>query len=807
MRIAAVALVLALALAARSATIEVTVRERDGGTLPGVGLSLLPLPAAPGMRWLPGQGAPVRSGRDGKARFDNVAAGSYRIGIMGSLKDPALVRPEHNLLAPAPELTLVAADETLPFTLELWRGVPVTFEIEIWPGTRLWQGGHMVLRHAESGKTLEDIGTPRQDLPLNLALVPGRWTATLEAAPGILLTGLTVAGEPLEGHEAVIDLVPFGKRAYASFHFEAPAQIEGRISPPRAGVRATLVQAGPWLVEVERRGGSSYNVVTAGTDANGLYLMDLPDGRWLVEPVSPALVSSSPESVALALAPLDVGHADFAVVTGNWVPGDYVEVTVFSPPGQRVEGGVVAAWRLGDDANATPPLHVEHANKGGSALFRDLGKGGYRFRAWHADFVDGETSVPNIEAFKDRAVTIKLKPGAAIHGFVTDANGKGKVGASFSIEREQAFDPPLVDAALMAKKRRQIVVSDATGHVWARGLYPGRYRLRVTADKARAASIVRLTHDGRFVDELSLDVSGEETVEFTARVIKAATLSGRFVCDDDSAVPRLVDLRVVPAALASEDEAAALAGASLATDGLVLGGKLVDTLTAGPVVGGTWLVAVRPAGFDRWTWVYGGESPAEASVVKVEDGDVADLETIVVPCAPLVELVARVPDGQPALDLREAKVDARWHTDRAKGRLSIEARGDRLRLGAAPEGDVEVEVTLVHPYVLPSGSVTAKARLHLERGRRAPLVAELKGVGGAIEVRGEGVAARLRSPAGQKQLPLARGAAEFAALAPGSYGVDLCGDPDCAKIMKTWKDVVATRGKRVILNGNTASTP
>jgi len=69
-----------------------------------------------------------------------------------------------------------------------------------------------------------------------------------------------------------------------------------------------------------------------------------------------------------------------------------------------------------------------------------------------------------------------------------------------------------------------------------------------------------------------------------------------------------------------------------------------------------------------------------------------------------------------------------------------------------------------------------------------------------VDVRGDGKVARLTPEEGS---PVVRALADskgtFPGTPPGTYRVELCGDPDCSSVTTSWKDVVVRAGRTTFL--------
>ncbi|MEE8526300.1 MAG: carboxypeptidase-like regulatory domain-containing protein [Thermoanaerobaculia bacterium] len=250
---------------------------------------------------------------------------------------------------------------------------------------------------------------------------------------------------------------------------------------------------------------------------------------------------------------------------------------------------------------------------------------------------------------------------------------------------------------------------------------------------------------------------------------------------------------------------------------MILSGRGRDTFTAGPLEQGVYRLAVRPGGFDRWTWSFETHDPRDATDFQVDtaDGDgvgTVDLGLFQLECGPTVDLLPSIADGADFPDLEEIEVEVRLldpeSGDENQRPPSVLHRDGRLRLrnfprqtpprGAPLRRPPLLEITLVHPHLLPAPVQRWQTDLELERGRFEEIELQVEALGGAVAIEGEGAMARLFGPAEEiREVLFVDGKAEIPSLAPGRYSLRI--EDRAGQLLKAWNDLEVSAGQTLRL--------
>jgi hypothetical protein len=446
-----------------------------------------------------------------------------------------------------------------------------------------------------------------------------------------------------------------------------------------------------------------------------------------------------------------------------------------------------------------------------------VGEGDYLVVAAHPDHLEGWTEVLEYDPHRRSLVQVDLPEGAEVRVEAFDAAGKPLADVAVSLERLGQPPPSrLRSSDVLEAKRQRTLTTDPSGRVASKGFHPGTYRATARLrGSGGGRGLMRLSAGSApGGDEIALEIVGSEQVDLEARLRPAARLAATLQCSDAWSLPETADVRVVRADADAgrrqdEDETA------LTLDKVLLGGPGRDTVTAGPLEQGLYRVAVRPVGFDRWTWAFETDDPGDATEVQVEveaGGGTVDLGLFHLECGPAVDLLPEIAGGARFPDLAEVEarvrlVDAESGEERLRS-PAVRHGGGRLRLRdfpppAALRGRVEprpplLEITLVHPHLLPAPRQRWLAEMALERGRFEEIVLQVEALGGAVAVEGEGFRASLSTPDGEVREALFEdGKAEIPSLVPGRYALRI--EDAAGKTAREWRDLEVVAGQTLRL--------
>lgn len=862
--------VLAIARVSSGATVVVAVHDNQGHALADVRVGLMPV--AP---WVKASGsiydrlmgtttARGVTGGDGTLTLQDIPPGTYFVS--SAARDRYLISPSNDLFGSPPVITVKSADERVPVELTFMRGDLVT--LEAWMNDR--PGAGLVIVFTEQATRREVRETLNPQGYREIVLPPGRWEATISPPPpGFLLLSLEMDRAPQAGATALIEITDGSDIVGLSWKYGTTSLLHGRVTwegipqKPNVQVVATLVRAGAWRAAAEERGGSSFRRVPAGLyDEEGNYEMHLLDGVWQVEVVGTRLRSRSPESVSLELAPGDEKQQDFHVVVEPGKEEAVLTVEVLAPDGRGLADASVAVWSFDETAaGITAKDPVRRGKTEGPyralATFYGLPKGKYVIAAGHPDYTEAKTDPFDFEgkvgAVERKSVT--LGAGAEVRAHATDVSHANVEGVALVVERIGEGPPSLVaDPDLEGKRAQRRAATDKSGWAVVGGLDPGRYRVRAELSGPRAQThIVRIGEgDGPLLDSVESTLAESEKKELRIALFPAAVIRAQLACSDRGPIPRAVAFRILPfpATPSSDDDppdSELERAAILSKKDIMLTGKALDTLSAGPLSGASlsvgslaaepFLLAVRPMGHDRWTYPSGTEEVTRGLPIMVEDGKVADGGSIEIDCGPTIRLrpvfrshdpipdlraAARshdpIPDVRearaeigsrdPIPDLREARVEAKIQhvvkpalpgekqVDLPRSRQPIpppfvDRSKTRITLRKLPEETVEAEVTVSHPFFVPGTIQVTPVVLALERGRESEIEVPVPEIGGVLEIEaGDAPGAVVTDAAGKQVRADAKaGQVRLESLKAGVYTVSLCADPDCARAARTWGSV------------------
>jgi hypothetical protein len=445
--------------------------------------------------------------------------------------------------------------------------------------------------------------------------------------------------------------------------------------------------------------------------------------------------------------------------------------------------------------------------------FRDLAAGYYRVAAGADDFLEGTAKVDDYDpkANEPTSVTVTLRVGAKLHARAVDEKGRLVQDVELSYTRLSPLPKmALANEGITAKKRHGTGLTDVTGHIEIPGLYSGDYRVeaRMTGEQAATRFVLLRQGGAKHTRSLEVRLTEGERTDLDLLVLPAASLSGRLACADRGTMPPKVSFRIFPAGSRVENlwrEKDLKADAAAALDDVVLRGDGADRFQLGPLSLGEYHVAARPDGQIYWSWASNELVPDRATVFPVAEAATFDTGVVEIECGPLVAIVPDILSKEPAPDLQLGAVRAtlRRSPDKKNPRTlaaDVEVHAARAFLRRLQEGKFMTAVTVEHPYLIPPSISVPERELKLTRGSFAEIHVAFDRLGGLLDVRGDGKVARLTPEEGSPVVRAVAGQkATFPGTPPGTYRVELCGDPDCSLVTTAWKDVVVRAGRTTFL--------
>jgi len=792
---------LAAATPCGAGSVAVIVRDTTGSPVAGERLTLHP-PLEPGeMPWfqrIRERSVSGSTGRDGRALFEGLVPGQYTVSFP-ALSNPRLVAPEHNPYTAVPVVTVLEGEGLVALEIALETGTTVVCRMEADSSVPVF--ATVWLREIDHEfRRIERIGNVDDE---DYVLVPGRWEVILEPPPGFLLRDVEVDGRKVEGHRAMLELEPSGPTSFVTWRLAPPtAELKGsvRFVGPRAGVEihARLLEPGPWIEGL--RAGSEPDVAVAAVGPRtSKYSVMVQDGRWELQAVGDRIVSTTPESAVVFLAPGGVESVDFVVETEG--SGSELVVGVLDPRGKDVAGATVEVRALNDAPPDAEPLYRTQTVGSGTAYIPDLPAGDLVVAAGHPNYLDAEIEVRDFDPEGDpRKVEVQLRMGATLHVTAADSDDRPVPGVRLELARADGGPQTKIsDSELLATILRKQESTDATGHAWFRGIWPGPYRLSGRLEGSGSTTgFVRILDQDRPLEEMEIELADAEEREIRVRVLPAASFTARLHCVRGQPLPGKASIAVVPEStdLETLDAAEWMEEAALLLEDAPLSDEKRDVLAAGPLEEGAYRLAVRPSGHDRWTWALGTERASEGAILQGAPGDSADLGAVPVDCGPAIAIRLGAPGKGPVPSL--SLVHPRYDTfsiggvvrndagEHTVAHAVVDAYAERLVVRDLPEGAGVLQIRLRHPYFLPSPWITIPVEAMLERGRTFEVQHMLSAVGGALLVIHPAAAVRISGAAVEPRVvELLDGRVEVPSLPAGLYRVDLCSDAACKRILET----------------------
>jgi len=807
-RIPTWALPIALALAAFSAiyagSIEVVVQETGGRGIAGVKVTAIGIDMASANPFA-AERAEAITDSEGHAVFSGFRPGTYGV-VPGPLSDPLLVSAEEPTPGGIQAVTLLGESDTARVSLNFVRGVRVVIRVTLDGGP--WPNSMGVAFRGTPGSGRAWVPVPESG-PAELTLRPGHYEAILKKPATVVVTGATVGRTAVDAEAVPLDLSRPGEAVTVTWALSAPCRIHGTVrsdKKPRPGVHveAKLIEGGPWVQMLQRRNVYPYVTGLGDLDEQGEYSIQLPPGRWTVLPVGDDLIESVPASLEVAVADGEEGRADFVVREKGADPARALRVRVVDPGGNPIVGANVGVWTEPGPTGEARFVSADFTGReSAEVVFREIAAGTYRVAGGREGFVGTELATTfDPDAAGTGTVTLVLHHGATLQAFASDREGKPAPGVSLELEREEAKRELgrlryILDGGVSGRKD----VANASGHLLIAGLAPGRYRARAFLPEAevgdRLVTIGRGGEDRGSATEIAID--GEERVDLALHVVQAGKLIATLACTDGGPLPHDVTVRVLglPGEGDHEDDNAPWAGTVIPLATVALKGPKGDQIEIAPLDRGEYRLAVKPDGYGLWTWAPGTERRADAGLMNVERGETASAGRVSIRCGAGVRIVLRAKSEEPVPDLGPSRVKATLKRQAEPARkqesrkVVAETSADRILLRELPEGDAELDLTIDHPYFLPSAKIHGSFPVELVRGGITPVFLTVDAIGGAVRVRGTGLTARLLAANGTARVArIADGAALFEGVAPGIYRAELCGNVGCSEILRAWDRVI-----------------
>ena len=670
------------ACVAWSAELLVRVQDGDGVALPDVAVSLLRVGAvpaasgetapgaAPGAPGVPSPAAvPRRATSDlsGRAAFSDLAPGVYRAVLGSGLAERWLLAP------PETECLLTLPDEraSVEMTLVLRRGDRLVTSVET--DEKSSACASITLREQASGEELMFTACSRREA--SRIVPPGRWSVSVAGQNGAVFQSLVLDGVTAPGASAELEVTAGGRSHFLQLRYATGCTVSGRArwnvgnSPP-ASVCARLAAPGPMLAAALAAGEKQPDHPCFPLLDSGNWSGRVADGTWTIAPEGERLIASEPPSATFECRANETGSFDFELEVRDEAETDKLFVKVVSADGEPVSGAVVELFpREAGSLDTASPLQSDQGfGRDGVVSFPRAPRRELVAVATHPVFGDGRLEL----GLRRGHVVLALERRATLAIRAEGPGGKPFRGievALDAVDEDKARGAAPAAAAASTWRKHQahrLATTDATGRAMLQGLRPGPWRVRPSmtgSDAARWSASIVVAENER-VPETVLTVPETGQLPLLVRVALATTLELRLTCDDGGKVPMRASVALLEPHADAPWRSALPVGkleAAKSLDGLPLGGPQLDRLVAGPLPAGTFAIAIRPEGFDRWTFAPGTEDPARAGVLALNEGEALELGTWELNCRPSILLVPEWrepgPDAPPDIARAEVAVE------------------------------------------------------------------------------------------------------------------------------------------------------
>jgi protocatechuate 3,4-dioxygenase beta subunit len=814
-------LILAVALTMGStvaATVELTVLDEDGHPVSNIRVMMRPYDRSRATR--SGFGS---TDSQGVVAIQIHEALRYEVRVVSGERQSFVTLPDHPL-SEAPSVTVEKGQEKIEATVTLTRGSPVVFRATA--RQRAMPQRHFVLYDLDRNYKHRFTLTAEQD-EKELRLPRGRWRVEMTPVPGFLLRAVEVDREKFDGHAALFEIDLLDKATHVSFEYDAPAIVYGKVTyrGQRFGARvhAELLEAGDWLEAVQARGGSKYDSVDGfPRHPTYDYEMVVPSGRWRIQPAAPGLTGSEPEQMEIELNAGEEYQADFTVWgVSSSQPMTVVDVRL--PDGQYLDEGWVEVWQQDESLRNDGPIAQERI-RFGRAYFRSLPIKPYLFLAGAEGFVEvAEVATATQKNGGYHKVKLVVGVGAALHAAAEDESGVPVEAIQVGVTRLDESNSQMERDQIRQWEERPHGETDSTGHLWIRGIYPGRYELKGSRQtKSGDWQAVEFNQDGGdWARSLELSFEDVETVEIDLRIASAASLETRLYCSDGSELSQEADAFVFPSNY-SEIESPSAAwndAAAITTSNHVLKGRHRDRLHVGPIDSGSYRIVVRPDGHNRWTWAVGTERSEEAALISIDAPRRTDIGATPIDCEPAIAIIPVLRDGSSTVDW--FAVEPYEPAASLTGEVQRDPRDLRainnqyplvypreVEFRSLPTGAASLSVVVRSPFFLPDPEITIEIEEELERGRTITRRPQISDVGGAVKVdfsqpplAGTAALRLLQFPGIDRLYSVNDETILIPSLPAGDYELKLCLNSECSESTR-WESPIRIESGKITLIGS-----
>jgi hypothetical protein len=844
------AVALALSGLAANAATDVTVRitDRQGQALSNVAVALTLVESdAPRPAWMRFREAfpPRTTGLDGQATFPGLESGVYAASITG-LTDEFLISPTSPATDAAQGRFTVRDEARLTVPIVLSRGDQVTVEfVSDIPEDPPYEISFVeAVTGARVGTTLYKATRAKVLLPV------GRWRVEFKPPRGLVFLALEIDGFTAPLASDSLEVREGGHQRFVTLRFTGPCFVRAHVSTngdlPR--IVATQTAAGPLTSAAIAVGAPPLSPVGIPQDAprSPNFHGWLPDGAWRIAPTSDGLESSDPPFIDVDCTTTPQHTVEFRVRMngdGDDAREDRLTVRVLDPGDNELDGAFVEVYLPEAIDSDVEPLarrrtsaDYPHAPPG--AVFTGLPRKPLLVVAGHEKWIDASVVVPFDPKQQDprfRSADVRLVAGATVEVDALKPDDTPAANAWLRLDRQvparsepeakagARTSPRVRDEALRALKAHRVARTDVTGRARISGIEPGRYVAQGAYTGSGDGSYTVQVREGAHepADTLTLRFEGAERIRVTIILRTAASIVADLSCDDGGALPLNVDARL----LAPDREAAwrtalpvgELVDPRFKLDARPLGGAGTNRLRLGPLTPGEYSLAIRPVGFDRWAFAGSGDDPSRSTTLQLRQGQEVDLGVWTIPCRPSILLVPRpigdvttlpVTDASMRPDVSHATVASTIAASEIRvDRASAQRRSYRaleaqpllraMRLYGVPSEPVTVALQVRDRFLLPEpvSPLPNPLALDLARGREEVVPLQFEALAGSIDITVDAPAARAIFADGRITRIVrddASGLLRAGPLRPGVYGVEVCADPACSRIMRRFGDVTVT---------------